>query len=125
MNFSDAMTKLKSGAKVSRNPWKDDIYFKTESGLVKSYQPKLSNFIYNEDIMISEGWLVDEDATERLFSDIIADLQRGSVAKLATWKDTFIYLDKSSKALVVYSMEAFPFTPCFNDFLAEDWMEIE
>ena len=125
MKFCEAMDKLKTGSKVTREPWRDGVYFLLDGKDVKSYQPKLSAYIYNEDIMVSDGWLVDDNPEEYRFCDIISYLQQGSKAKLKEWKETFIYLDHSTKALVCHSMDAFPFTPQFNDFLAQDWMVLE
>ncbi len=124
MKFCEAMDKLKSGSKVTREPWKEGVYFKMDGADVKSYQPKLMAYIYNEDIMISGGWLVDDNPEEYKFCDIIEMLQKGSKAKLKDWTESFIYLDFATKSLVCHSMDAFPFNPQFSDFMAQDWMEI-
>jgi hypothetical protein len=124
MKFCEAMDKLKSGAKVTRQPWSEGVYFVMVGTDVKSYQPRLAHFIYNEDIMVSDGWLVDDVEGEFKFSEIIDYLQRGAKARLKEWQDTFIYLDMSEKILVINSMEIFPFTPQFNDFVAQDWVEL-
>ncbi len=125
MKFCEAMDKLKSGAKVTRDPWKQGVYFLMDGNDVKSFQPKLAPYIYNEDIMVSDGWLIDGKEGEFKFCDIIPYLQKGYKAKLKNWKAMFIYLDQSIKGLVVNSMDIFPFTPQFDDFLAQDWVEIE
>ena len=125
MKFNEAMDKLKEGAKVTRNPWREGVYFLIQEGDVKSFQPKITQYIYNEDIMVSEGWLVDKDDTEYKFSDIIPFLQKGHKAKLKEWSDSFIYLDYSTKSLVLHSMDTFPFALNFDAFTAEDWMVIE
>jgi hypothetical protein len=124
MKFCEAMDKLKEGAKVTREPWKEGVYFLMQNEDVKSFQPKLVPYIYNEDIMISGGWLVDDNEEEYSFCNIIPFLQQGSKAKLSDWKEMFIYLDRSTKSLVCHSMDAFPFTPQFSDFVSEDWMVI-
>lgn len=124
MKFCEAMDKLKSGAKITRESWKDGIYFLMDKGDVKSFQPRLSHFSYNEDIMVSDGWLVDDNKKEFKFCDIIPFLQKGSKAKLKDWKDTFIYLDVSTKSLVVHSMDMFVFVPGFEAFTAQDWIEL-
>jgi hypothetical protein len=125
MKFCEAMDKLKSGAKVTRDPWKQGVYFLMDGNDVKSFQPKLAPYVYNEDIMVSDGWLIDGKEEEFKFCDIIPYLQQGSKAKLKEWKEMFIYLDQSIKGLVVNSMDIFPFTPQFDDFVAQDWVEIE
>lgn len=124
MKFSEAMEKLKNGSKITRTPWKDDVYFKLEGQDVKSYQPKLSNYVYNEDIMISDGWIVENEEEEMPFYNLIPFLLKGKKAKRTDWKESFIYLDRATKCLVINSMEMFPYIPDFNSFLAEDWMEL-
>lgn len=125
MKFCEAMDELKAGKKVTRQPWKEGLYFLIEKGDVKSYQPKLAQFIYNEEIMVSEGWSIDAVEGEFKFCDIINYLQQGARARFKDWKETYIYLDHSTKSLVVNSMEVFPFIPQFDDFVAQDWMVIE
>jgi hypothetical protein len=125
MKFCEAIDKLKAGSKVTREPWKDGVYFLMDGNDVKSFQPRLAHYIYNEDIMVSDEWLVDDDEKEYSFCEIIPFLQNGSKARIKHWKEAFIYLDTKEKVLVISSMEPFPFTPQFNDFAAQDWMEIE
>ena len=128
MKFSEAMDLLKSGLKVTRNSWKENVYFKIVGTVVKSFQPKLSPYLFNEDIMISDGWLLADNwinSKEYKFCDIILFLQEGSQAKLRDWDDIFIYLDKDTGMLVLYSMEVFPFIPDFQSFVAEDWIELK
>lgn len=124
MLFCEAMDKLKSGSKVTRQPWSEGVYFLMDGADVKSYQPKLAHFIYNEDIMVSDGWLVDGVEGEFKFCDIINYIQQGARARLKDWKEAFIYLDQSEKVLVINSMEIFPFIPQFSDFAAQDWIEL-
>lgn len=125
MKFCEAMGKLKEGKKVTRQPWAEGVYFLMEAGDVKSYQPKLAHYIYNEDIMVSDGWLVDAVEGEFKFGDIIEYLQKGYRARLKDWKEMYIYLDQSIQSLVVNSMDIFPFTPQFSDFVSQDWVVIE
>ncbi len=124
MKFNEAMENLQSGLKVTREAWKQDVYFKIEDKEVKSYQPKLMAYIYNEDIMISEGWFIEGMESEFKFSEIIDSLSKGNRAKLKDCKDSYIYLDFDTKSLVCRSMEAFPFVLQFTDFMAEDWIVI-
>jgi hypothetical protein len=125
MKFCEAMDKLKNGSKVTRKPWGEGLYFLMQGEDVKSFQPKLSSYHYNEDIMVSDGWLVDDCKEEMKFCDIIPYIRKGSKAKMKQWKESFIYFDNSTKGLVIHSMECFPFTPDFDSFLAEDWITIE
>jgi hypothetical protein len=124
MKFCEAMIKLKNGAKVTREVWKEKIYFLMDGENVKSFRPKLTVYFYNEDIMISNGWMIDNIETNYQFCDIIGYLQHGSKAKLKDWKDMYIYFDHNTNDLVCHSMETFSFTPEFNDFVAEDWVKI-
>lgn len=129
MKFCEAMDLLKTGSKVTRHPWQEGVYFKMIGDEVKSFQPKLTPYIYDEDIMVSDGWLIDEnnnfsDQKEYKFCDIIPFLTRGYKVKLKEWNETFVYFDRDSKILVVNSMSIFPFIPDFSSFIAEDWIEL-
>jgi hypothetical protein len=124
MKFCDAMDSLKAGAKVTRHPWREGVYFKMVGEDVKSFQPRLINYSYNEDIMVSDGWLVDDLPTEYKFCEIIPLLVNGSKAKLKDWNEMFIFLDRATRLLAVQSMEIFPFIPDFESFVAEDWIEL-
>lgn len=126
MKFSEAMELLKSGSKVTRQPWIDKIYFLMKDSKIKSYQPVLAAYQYNEDIMISDGWVIIDGAREEFtFCEIIPLIQKGAKAKLKDWKNMFIYYDSSIKGLVLYSMEIQPFIPDFESFIAQDWLEIK
>ncbi len=125
MKFSEAMDKLKSGSKVTRHPWKDGVYFMMVNGEVKSFQPKLSPYIYNEDIMVSEGWIIEGKEDEYKFSEIIPFLLQHKKARLKEWKETFIFFDSQTKSLVVHSMDTFPFLPDFESFITQDWIELQ
>lgn len=128
MKFCEAMDALKSGSKVTREPWKDGVYFKLEGFDVKSYQPQIMPYGYNEDIMISDGWLIMDGKTESSesvpFCEIIPSLLDGKKARLTEWTDMFIYYDYSAKTIIVSLMDVFPFTPDFSSFVAEDWITI-
>ena len=125
MKFCEAMDLLSKGSKVTRMPWKDGIYFKYEEGQVNSYQPKLSQYIYDEDIMVSDSWLVEGIENPMSFCEIIPYLQKGIKAKMESWDDGYIYYDQSSKGLLIQTMMVFQFLPDFASFVAEDWIEVE
>lgn len=130
MNFTDAMDLLTSGKKVTRHDWKDGLYFIFEDGHVTSYQPILEPYQYNEDIMISNGWITEDgwitvDTTEsRKFSEIIPELKNGKRAWMIDWKEDFyIYFDPQH-GLVIHKMSKFDYHPSFDDFQANDWIEL-
>lgn len=122
MKFDEAVQKLKAGLKVTRNPWKDGLYFKMDGSEIKSFQPRLIAYLYDESIMISSGWMVLGLEGEYDFCDVIPLLQSGHHAKLKTWNDAFIFYDYSSQCLAYSSMEVFPYIPSFGDFTASDWI---
>lgn len=124
MKFNEAMEKLQSGVKVTRQPWAGSIYFLMDGSDVKSYQPKLGPYIYNEDIMVSGGWQVEGIEGEHRFYDIITYLQQGFKARINDWKESYIYFDNTIKGLAIHSMDIFPFVPDFDSFVAQDWVEI-
>jgi len=118
------MDLLKGGSKITREPWKDGIYFKLEKGQVNSYQPKLSNYLYDEDIMISEGWLVEGIEKPMSFCNLIPYLQEGLKAKQEKWNETYIFYDHATKGILIQTMSDFPFIPDFLSFVAQDWIEL-
>lgn len=124
MKFCEAMELLKNGSKVTRHPWQQGVYFLIVNGDVKSFQPHLTPYIYNEDIMVSDGWIVEGIEEELKFCNIITHLRNGLKAKLKDWNETFIYFDHQTKLIVCQSMNLFPFIPDFESFIAEDWIEI-
>lgn len=124
MKFSEAVQKLKEGIKVTRAPWKDSMYFMLDGDDVRSFQPRLVAYPYDEDIMISDGWLVDGGKEQMKFCDIIDSLVRGSKARREDWQDMYIYYDNSIKGIALKSMESLPFTPDFESFVAQDWIEV-
>lgn len=124
MEFCEAMGKLKDGAKVTREPWKDVVYFSLDGNDVKSFQPKLLPYNYNEDIMVSDGWVIEGREGKHKFCDIIPFLLHGGKAKLSEWMEAYIFLDRATKSLVCHSIDAFPFIPDFESFVADDWIEL-
>lgn len=128
MNFSEAMEQLKSGKKLTRKPWEHSLYFvMNDKGEVESYQPKLTVYNYDEQIMLSEGWRVenmdlDED---KCFHEIVSFLQQGFRVRLKDWVNSYIFFDKSAQVLVIQTMDIFPFSPNFENFIKEDWMVLE
>ncbi len=125
MEFCKAIERLKSGSKITRRAWADGVYFILEDNAINSYQPTIKAYHYNEDIMISDGWLVDNKTDEMKFCDIIPFLLKGSKVKLKDWENMYVYYDDVAKGLVVFSMQKFPFHIDFNSFAAEDWIVVE
>jgi len=123
MNFCEAMDLLKNGAKVTRSVWKGSLFFSMEGEEVLAYQPRFLDYTYDESIMVSDGWQVEDESQEYTFCEIIPFLNDGKKARLAEWKDSFIFLDRSSGKLVLHMMDSFPFVPEFESFMATDWIE--
>lgn len=123
MNFTEAMDKLKSGAKVSRLDWKD-MYFMMVGDEIKAFQYQLSHYLFNEEIMISEGWNILGDTELYTFCEITDFLRQGCSVKLKDWTDKFIYLDRNTKILILSKLETFMFIPDFASFISTDWIEI-
>lgn len=125
MNFSDAIKMLKEGYKITRDCWiKDDMYFQMIEEDIFCYKPRLEYFLYDEKIMISEGWVVFDSEEERSFVDTIPYLQKGYNVKLKEWESTHIYLDPDEKVLIRSSMDQILYSPLFSDFIAKDWVII-
>ncbi len=123
MTFSEAMELLKAGSKVTRNEWKNGLYFKMEKLIVKSYQPIIGHYQYTEDIMISDGWIADGETESKTFCEIIPELELGNKVRMKEWEqDYYIFMDGSNIAL--HYMAQFSYHPCFADFQANDWIEV-
>ena len=122
MKFCEAMDELKKGLKVTRQAWIGTNYFLIDEIIVKAYQNQFSYYAYDEDIMISDGWLIDNDVNEYNFCDIIPFLKNGSKAKMKRWENTFIYYDNTDKCLVKSSIQESTFIPVFSDFESQDWI---
>ena len=123
MIFSEAMEQLKAGKKVARHIHGQNSYFIMDGDIVRFCKPRLQHFTYDESIMVSDGWLIQEMTGEHCFYDVIPFLQQGFKAKMASWDNSCIYLDGQS--LVLSTVECFPYMPSFNDFIAEDWVVVE
>lgn len=123
MKFCEAMDLLKNGAKVTRSVWKGSLYFLMQGNDVVSYQPRFLDYTYDEDIMVSDGWIIEGSEQEYTFCEIIPFLNDGKKARMKDWKDSFIFYDASSAKLVLHMMDSFPFVPGFDSFMATDWIE--
>lgn len=124
MTFSEAMELLKSGSKVSRLEWKDSIYFEMQGDIICSWQPVVEHYLYTEDIMISEGWMLDGFTEPQSFCAIIPYLQGGARAWMKNWDDDFFITLDPTSGLVLHKMSLCQFQPTFADFLAIDWVAI-
>jgi len=122
MKFNEAMDALQKGNKVTRQSWVGAIYFRMDGTDVKTYQPRAAVYAYNEDIMISDGWIVDGEKDEFKFYDIIPFLQKGKKAWLKDWVEMYIHYDQQSAAIVLNSMEPYAFIPAYDAFIAQDWV---
>lgn len=126
MKFIDAMIKMQDGYKVTRTPWLNNIYFVIEDEHVRSYQVSIESFLYNEDILISDEWIVYGIEGTHKFYDITLFLQRGLKVTKNFWPEsTFIYYDNSEKNILIHSMRAVQYKIDFDSFFKNDWIEIE
>ncbi len=124
MNFNEAMEALKGGKKIARSLWLGEMYFvlyKNDSILCFRYA--LNNYIYDQSVLLSKGWLIDDGNKEHEFVEIIESLQKGSRAKLKEWGDSYIFLDKTQKTLVYRTNIQHSYIPAYEDFVAIDWIE--
>lgn len=127
MKFNEAMDAMTKGAKVTREPWRKSVYFvMEEDNHVRSYQVCLDHYQYDEDIMVSTGWIVEDLEGTFKFSDIIPYLYQGRKAWLSDWtKEMWIYYGAIEKYLIIRQMKSFPYAPDFDSFMAEDWLVVE
>ncbi len=123
MKFSEAMEQLKSGKKVARNILGQNSYFLMDGDIVRFYEPGLQHFTYDESIMVSDGWIIEDMTGEHYFYDVVPFLQQGFKAKMKSWDNSCIYLE--GQLLILRTIESFPYMPSFSDFIAEDWVVLE
>jgi len=87
MRFSQGMDALNAGKKVTREDWIKTRYFLKEGDNIYCYQKSLKHYIYNENIMLSDGWLIAyengnfNNMKEYHFCEIIPLLVAGAIAK--------------------------------------------
>jgi hypothetical protein len=124
MKFNEAMEHLQWGHKVSRSSWAG-MYLIMNDKQIEAYSPRINHYIYNEEIMLSDGWLVEGMDGERKFYDIIDYIAQGATIRLKGWGEKFVFYDKIEHSLVIHSMELNYYKPDFEDFAAKDWMIIE
>lgn len=122
MKFSEAMEAMINGSKVTRKGWVGSLYFAYEDGKVQSYQPKVSPYQYDEDIMVSDGWKIKGSEKEYKFHEIINYLVEGKIAYREGWKDDYIFYDETFHSIGLFSMDNFKYTPSFESFTSMDWV---
>ncbi len=128
MNFSEAMTEINNGKKVTRHFWKDEIYLSNagnKDNEVRAYRPAIRLYAYDSTIFMCDGWFILGDDKEYFFHQIVDKLYSGAKARLKEWGDWYIYYDPEQKDLVYHSMQEFCFSPEFKDLLAYDWVVVE
>jgi len=129
MNFSEAMQRLKEGAKVSRPHWNAPRFFKLVDGEPKCFEGSVTFYPYDESIFLSDGWVVDGiqiDGCDVVmpFSDIIPHLQKGAKARMEHWENSYIYADTQTKSILLNTISQVPFREDFESLMANDWIEI-
>jgi len=124
MNFQEAMTKLKSGGRVTRKEWPNSTYLAMNGDHVDAFEYILMHYPYSCETMVSEGWTVDGIDGEFTFPEIIPYLMNGRMAKRADWVDSRIFMDEFRKSIVYRRREIALFTPHFESFIANDWIEL-
>ena len=126
MKFNEAMEKLQAGHKVTRQKYEKELYFKKdEDDMIKTFQPKIDHYVYDENIMLSDGWEVEGiDDKNLYFYDIIPWLQSRRKAWRFDWNESYIIYDQQMDDLIYHTMAVMPFMPNFESFTALDWMVI-
>jgi len=118
MKFEEAMIALKSGKKVKKKS--DLTYFIMNEGEFETYTPSLNHFIYDASIILSDGWMVEDESMEFSFYEIIKYLKSGKKAWIKDWNEKFIYY-KKGEGLIVFQMIKHHYSPDFETILGEDW----
>ena len=116
MKFNEAMEKLQAGHKVTRQKYEKELYFKKdEDDMIKTFQPKIDHYVYDENIMLSDGWEVEGiDDKNLYFYDIIPWLQSRRKAWRFDWNESYIIYDQQMDDLIYHTMAVMPFMPNFE-----------
>lgn len=129
MNFSDAIKELNKGCKVRRGGWEKTIYLKIcdmqGKQYVTAFNLTVNSFNFDASIIISEDWKIDGSQELQSFEKVVDALQLGKSAKLSSWDEQYIMLDKNTNQIVFCFYEAHPFTPTFDCFRALDWSVVD
>lgn len=132
MNFSEAMQRLQEGCKVCRSNAAAPLFFKLVNNQVKCFQDSVVFYNYDESIFLSKGWEIiglefEGCKVEYAFYELMPHLQKGAKAKLkdsADWVDSYIYVDKESKTIVLKTILEHQFIPDLESLMAQDWIVI-
>ena len=129
MDFIDAVHELHKGRKIRRKSWDKSVYLQVLSNsFVQCYRSEAVPFLYDNDIILSYGWLIlgDPEAKEYFFPEAVEILMnRGKVA-LNSWPpETYLEVTPNSREIFMRRECEFAFTPTFECFMSKDWELIE
>lgn len=125
MKFTDALSALKEGKKISHHGWKDMYIQKANDKELKCFIKGTSHFPWDMSIIISEDWLIENDPQLVSFDESIKALNKGKKVKLSTWKDRHIEYDKYNKEVVLKHWISHNYIPDFDDFISDQWEILE
>lgn len=127
MDFGTALEELKKENKIKRGSWRENIFLAfSKDKTVNSYIEALNSYSWDNDIILSEQWMIDSGkgyGTDLYpFTDAIKALAEGHSVKLSHWNDQHLYLDRQSQDVILKHFVECRYSPTFEDFISEDWI---
>lgn len=122
MEFSEALTELRNGKKIRRSTWNNELsYITIENGEVRGYTKATSSFGWDNNIILSDDWIVEDEEGFKSFPEAINALKQGKKVRLSNWKDQHIELDTQTNQIVLKHFIYGGYSPSFECYTANDW----
>lgn len=130
MKFSEALIELREGQKITRSDWlRNDIFFQTsgkkDGHKINCFYVASTLFRYDNDILLSDDWKIEGQKGLHTFDKAVDALEQMKKISLSSWDEKYVEKDPNSREIIVKYVDICNFTPCFKDFIAEDWMIYE
>jgi len=120
--FTEAVKALEQGKKITRDEWKDTLYFVKKNAGVYAFQKLIVRFEYTETILLSKDWYIEGHEKTFSFPEIIPFLEKGERVYISKDGVRYIYLDMTTGDLICYIEELLSYIPRFSDFITNDWI---
>lgn len=121
MNFKEALIALQAGKKITRNINIKEWYLCIEGDEVKSHALATDYLKWDNNIILSHNWIIEDEGVDKSFYEAIDAAKRGKKIRLPSWGEGYAELDKQMNELVfkyyIYNI----YTLTYQDFNANDW----
>lgn len=127
MKFIDAVESyLNDGKKIARREWKDLSFLQKYDGVINLYKPIYTFYIYDNSILLSDGWRVKGKEGTFKFYEILDYLKSGIPVYLDEWiyPDSYIIYSPADKNIVLHKMEKSNAALDIESTFATDWVVV-